>query len=101
MSSHTRATYVESMAPFGLLGVPTQISESAASPIASATSVVARRRPAATGPRRHTLTNGGELGRRAVPAGALPDHARRLRTEGSRAPFVGQQANRRTRELRR
>ena len=48
MSSQTRATYDVSRAPFGLLGVPTQINDRAAASTASRGSVVARKRPLAT-----------------------------------------------------
>ena len=48
ISVHTRSMYCRSMLPFGRLGVPTQIREIVDERTASATSVVARSRPAAT-----------------------------------------------------
>src|SRR5439155_1228088 len=62
MSAHTRSRYVRSSAPFGLLGVPTQIREKVASPSAQAASVVARNRPAATTSRTSAARPGSTTG---------------------------------------
>ena len=62
MSSHTRATYVRSRAPLGVLGVPTQISESAAASTASHGSVVARKRPLLTTSVTSSATPGSTTG---------------------------------------
>ena len=48
ISVHTRSMYCRSMLPFARLGVPTQMSETSDARTASATSVVARKRPDAT-----------------------------------------------------
>src|SRR2546425_8300387 len=62
MSSHTRATYVWSSAPFGLLGVPTQISDTPVAATASHTSVVARKLPSATTSLTSSATPGSTTG---------------------------------------